>query len=259
MVFKTKGYGYIPDLPDHRDHKLTSIQLPPTRLPESIDLRPHCPPVYDQGQLGSCTGNAIAGAIEFDLIAQNQSVFTPSRLFIYYNERAIEGTIDSDAGAQIRDGIKSVASQGDCDETIWAYDVSKFMDKPSDVAYAQAVKHEALNYQRIDRTTDAAQSLNLLKSVLASYSPFVFGFTVYDSFESQDVANTGVANMPTDSEQVAGGHAVLCVGYIESDKRFIVRNSWGPGWGQNGYFTIPYDYLTNADLSDDFWVIRTIS
>jgi C1A family cysteine protease len=259
MVFKIKGYGYIPDLPDHRDRKF-ALERAPERLPESIDFRPSCPPVYDQGQLGSCTGNAIAGAIELDLIRQRSTVFTPSRLFIYYNERVIEGTVDSDSGAQIRDGIKSVASQGACEEEIWPYDIARFTDKPSDVAYAQAVKHEALNYQRIDRVAnDPEQSLNILKSVLATFSPFVFGFTVYDSFESEEVAKTGVVNMPADGENVVGGHAVLCVGYVDVDKRFICRNSWGPEWGMQGYFTIPYSYLTNTDLSDDFWCIRLMS
>lgn len=82
------------------------------------------------------------------------------------------------------------------------------------------------------------------------------GFTVYESFESQDVASTGVVPMPGTDEQALGGHAVVGVGYDDSQQRFIVRNSWGDAWGMKGYFTIPHDYLANRDLSDDFWAIR---
>jgi C1A family cysteine protease len=209
--------------------------------------------VYDQGQLGSCTANAIAGAIEFDLMKQNKNDFMPSRLFIYYNERAIEGTVDSDSGAQIRDGIKSVASQGDCPETSWPYDISKFADKPPQSCYDNAVQHKAVQYERTIR------DLNQMKGCLASGYPFVFGFTVYQSFESQEVAQTGHASLPSSGEQAAGGHAVLAVGYDDSQNWFIVRNSWGTSWGMEGYFTLPYTYLINESLSDDFWTIRVIS
>jgi C1A family cysteine protease len=129
---KIKGYGWIPDLPDHRDHLYAAPPPRLTALPPSTDLRPQCPPVYDQGQLGSCTANAIAGAIEFDQMKQGQTPFVPSRLFIYYNERDIEGTVGSDSGAQIRDGIKSVAQQGVCPEPEWPYDITKFTEKPPD-------------------------------------------------------------------------------------------------------------------------------
>ena len=84
----------------------------------------------------------------------------------------------------------------------------------------------------------------------------MFGFTVYEAFESQQVAQTGVLNMPQPGERSMGGHAVMAAGYDDAQKRFIVRNSWGTGWGQNGYFTMPYDYLTSRNLSDDFWTIR---
>jgi C1A family cysteine protease len=224
------------------------------RLPPSADLRLQCPPVYDQGQLGSCTANAIAAAVEFDLMRQKQkSVFIPSRLFLYYNERAMEGTVASDSGAQIRDGIKSEGTQGDCPENLWPYDIAKFAVKPPQICYDSAVKYKAISYQRL------VQDINQLKGCLATGYPFVFGFTVYESFESQQVAQTGHAPMPAPGEQVMGGHAVMAVGYDDSQQWFVVRNSWGQSWGIQGYFTLPYAYLINQNLSNDFWTIRVVS
>ena len=254
MAHKVKRYGWIPDLPDHRDHLYAAPVVYLRELPTKVDLRPNCPKeVYDQGQLGSCTANAIAGAIEFDRIKQKLAdIFTPSRLFIYYNERVIEGTVDSDSGAQIRDGIKSVSQQGGPHEALWPYDITKFTDPPSKTAIDDGLKHVAVSYQRVTR------NLNQMKGCLASGYPFVFGFTVYESFESQEVAKTGVVPMPSSNEQVLGGHAVLAVGYDDSQQRFMVRNSWGDKWGMAGYFTMPYTYLTDSNLSDDFWTIRLV-
>jgi C1A family cysteine protease len=250
---QNKHYGWVPDLPDHRDQLYSAPLVKLATFPSKEDLRPKCPPVYDQGQLGSCTANAIAAAVQFDLMKENKPVFQPSRLFIYYNERVIEGTVNSDSGAQIRDGIKSIVHQGDAPEKDWPYDIAKFMDKPPAKAYTDAKKHEAVSYQRV------AQTLAQMKGCLASGYPFVFGFTVYESFESQHVASTGVVPMPSPSEKTVGGHAVMAVGYDDSQQRFIVRNSWGTGWGMAGYFTIPYAYLTQSDLSDDFWTIRVVN
>ena len=251
MPRQIKKYGWIPDLPDWRDRKYTAPPSVLAALPPRVDLRPACPPVYDQGDLGSCTAQAIAGAVQFDLLKQKQpDAFTPSRLFIYYNERLIEGTVDEDSGAMLRDGIKTVAKAGAAHEQLWPYVISKFRSRPSVVAYADAEQHQALLDQRLTPTEDQ------LKGCLASGFPFVFGFAVYESFESPKVARTGEVPLPKPDETMLGGHAVLAVGYDNPNRRFIVRNSWGTGWGLDGYFTMPFEYLTDHDLSDDFWTIR---
>ena len=174
---------------------------------------------------------------------QKEKYFMPSRLFIYYNERVMEHTVSSDSGAQIRDGIKSVEKQGDCPEKLWPYDIAKFADKPMASCYKNAVEHKAVLYQRVSRIA------NQMKGCLASGYPFVFGFSVYDSFMTPSVAKTGHAKMPGPRDRVEGGHAVLAVGYDDEAQWFIVRNSWGTGWGMKGYFTLPYAYLADENLS----------
>ncbi len=217
MSYKISRYGWLPDLPDHRDHYYAAPVERAAVLPASTDLRAQCPPVYDQGQLGSCSANAIAGAIEFDRLKQKVADFTPSRLFIYYNERLIEHTVDADSGAQIRDGIKSVAKQGDCPETEWPYVIAKFKTKPPLRCYTDALKYRVVLYQRL------VPVLSQLKGCLASGYPFVFGFTVYESFESPQVARTGHASLPGASERAIGGHAVVGVGYQDAKQWFIIR------------------------------------
>lgn len=261
---KIARYGWKPDLPDQRDHSYAVPSAVMQNISGSADLRLQCPPVYDQGQIGSCTANAIAAALEFDMMKQGLPDFTPSRLFIYYNERSMEGTVGADAGAYIRDGIKSVASQGDCPEAEWTYDGSpaqsdgtfaagaKAAIEPDPQCYADAIKHEALTYQSVD------QNLADMKGCLASGYPFVFGFTVYPSFESDEVARSGIVPMPGAGEQTLGGHAVLAVGYDDTKNMFIVRNSWGAGWGLAGYFYMPYAYLLDNNLANDFWTIRVV-
>ncbi len=243
------GYGWLPDLPDHRDLMFGAVRPVPPTLPPRVDLRPNCSVVEDQGSLGSCTGNALAGAIEV-LERKNKVPFVDaSRLFIYYNERVIEGTVKSDSGAMIRDGIKTLKKQGVCSEKKWPYIVSKFAVKPSAACYKEALQHQITAYHRI-------VTVDEMRTCLAEGFPFVFGFTVYESFESQEVAKTGVVNMPQPAERAIGGHAVLGVGYDDAEKRFIVRNSWGTSWGLQGYFTMPYEYLADRNLSDDFWTIH---
>lgn len=248
-----KRYGWIPDLPDRRDriYEAPLARLGP--LPPRVDLRTTCPLVYNQGLLGSCTANAIAAALQFDQMRQQQSdIFVPSRLFIYYNERVMEGTVDEDAGAMIRDGIKSVAKLGAPHEALWPYVIAQFRARPSRPAYTDAELHQAVLYQRLIPARDQ------LKGCLADGYPFVFGFSVYESFETDTVATTGRVPMPKPTERLLGGHAVLAAGYDEKKRRFIVRNSWGQIWGMKGYFTMPYEFLLDPNLCDDFWRITLV-
>jgi C1A family cysteine protease len=253
MPFNVTRFGWVPDLPDQRDFLYSASLSVIRKLPVKINLKSKCPPVYDQGKLGSCTANAIGAAFEFELMKQNINLdFMPSRLFIYYNEREMEHTVFSDSGARIRDGIKSVNKQGVCLETMWPYDIEKFTDKPSLDCYKDALNHQLLSYHRVQR------NLNQMKGSISEGYPFVFGFTVYESFESETVAKSGRVNMPKKNESAVGGHAVLAVGYNDTSNRFIVRNSWGINWGSHGYFTMPYEYLLQENLADDFWTIRLV-
>jgi len=250
---KIKRYGWIPDLPDRRDRIFAARPETLRALPPRVDLRDSCPPVYDQGALGSCTAQAIAALLQFDQARQQHpDVFTPSRLFIYYNERVIEGTVDEDSGAMLRDGIKSVAKLGGPQEILWPYRIPRFRDKPPAAAYRDGLKHQALLYERL------LQSIDQLKGCLAGGYPFVFGFSVYESFESPIVARTGEVPMPGRGESLLGGHAMVVVGYDEPQRRFLVRNSWGTSWGRAGYGTMPYEYLLDNGLSDDFWTVKLV-
>ena len=243
-------YGFIPQKADERDFKFVRI-VEVANLPSKIDLRYLLPQVYDQGELGSCTANGIAAIIQDDIIRQHQASLMPSRLFIYFNERKLEGTINQDAGANIRDGIKTINTLGVCDEHLWPYNIASFKITPGTDCYAAAKLHKSLKYESV------AQIENSLKSALANGLPVVFGFQVKVSFESSAVAKTGVYS-PKAKEQIMGGHCVVLVGYDDASKRFIVRNSWGDSWGQKGYFTMPYSEVLNASISSDFWVIESM-
>jgi C1A family cysteine protease len=278
-----KGLGWVKGLPDIRDliyepgrlslkhgesivdedaelRRMTTI-----RQPKRIDLRDKYDskyPIMDQGDLGSCTSFAIGSLLTYNNIKQDAEdtdptndidAFTPSHLFIYYNERVMLNTVNSDSGAVIRDGIKSVVRQGACRESYWPYSIQKFIQRPPMDAYQEALKHQAILYFRINNTN----ILNLKSCFYEGY-PFVFGFSVYTSFMSNQVAKTGMVPLPNPSENLLGGHAVTCVGYDDDRHVFICRNSWGVGWGDKGYFYMPYNYLTDTNLASDFWVIKKV-
>ena len=253
--------GWQRDLPDHRDLLYSAPLEKIKALPPKVDLRKGCPPVYNQGDLGSCTANAIAGAVQFDRRkAKQKPDFIPSRLFIYYNERVIEHTVPYDSGAQLRDGIKAVAKQGVCPETEWPYNDTAppsenapfppnapAGQKPPAQCYKDAQKFDAIRYQRV------TQSLAQMRGCLAEGYPFVFGFTVYAKWYNNP---TPVLPLPSANEGSIGGHAVLAVGYDDSKQLFTFRNSWGSNVGAKGYFYMPYAYLTDPNLADDLWTIR---
>lgn len=217
-----------------------------TKLPSFVDLRCGMPAVYDQGSLGSCTANAIAGAFEYDMSPEKR--FIPSRLFIYYNERARENSIYQDSGARIIDGIKSIEEQGVCSEDEWPYIEEKFEEKPPEQCYHDAKKYRALFAFKVN-------DLNHIKSALCHGLPVLMGVQVYESFEN---ASGGHIPLPdTSREKLLGGHAILAVGYDESQKCVFFRNSWGVAWGDKGYGTLPYEFITL--FANSFWVIRTVS
>lgn len=253
-----RRYGWIPDRPDWRDSKYSheSHDDPSTAatLPVSVDLRPQMPPIYDQGQLGSCTANSIAGGVQFLRGKQGLAPYNPSRLFIYYQERLDDGDVQVDGGSSIRESCKAVANYGAPPEADWAYNISLFAQKPPDRAYQDATQCKVTQYLSV------AQDATTMKQCLAAGFPIHVGFTVYTSFESQAVAQSGIVPMPTKTgEKVLGGHAVMVVGYDDSQQVWICRNSWGTGWGHAGYFTFPYAYLLNPQLSSDFWTLRQLN
>ena len=221
-------------------------------LPQTVDLRSQFPPVYDQGNLGSCTANALCAVHEFETVDENiDKGFKPSRLFLYYNERLVENTVNEDSGALLSDGIKCMKRYGVCSEKYCPYVIEKFTQRPSPQAYADALK------QKVVTASNIHQDVTSMKTSLYNKNPFVVGIAVYSSFESEEVAKTGLVPMPSDNEECLGGHAIVCVGYTKD--HWIMRNSWGSSWGDKGYFYLPYLYLLDSNLSSDLWNISKIA
>jgi C1A family cysteine protease len=243
-------FGTRPDAPDRRDWIHPRPRL--ARIPRSIDLRPECPPVYQQGALDSCTANAIAGAMAYDATVGRRWHREPSRLFIYYNERAREGLVGKNAPVSLRDGYRSVAKVGVCPERLWPYDAAAFRRKPPAECFDAAKKDRAIEYWRIP------QRLGHLRACLAARFPFTVGIAVYQSFLTPAVRRSGLVPMPDLSDVPQGGHAVLVVGYRDASEHFIVRNSWGRGWGDGGYCFMPYAYLLDPVLAFDCWTVRRV-
>lgn len=258
-------YGLRRDRCDHRDQLFTYT---PRVLPQAVDLRSWFGPipVEDQGSVGSCTANAFASCMEFWQVRLKPSFrHDLSRLFLYYNERLAEGNVADDAGAELRTGVKSLTRHGICDEAMWPYVPIQFATKPTSDCYTDALQHRVTAYRRI-------RSLQTLRVALADGYPVAFGFQVFASFESADVADTGIVPMPRTGwfglwrEPELGGHAVLAVGYDDTrdyPRRssrhpigcILCRNSWGSKWGDGGHFWLPYQFILDPDLSSDFWAI----
>jgi C1A family cysteine protease len=222
-------------------------------LPPVVDLEPKCPPIYDQQDLGACTSMAAGALSQFQAKKTGHKWYMPSRLAIYYWTREMEGSVNDDTGATLHDTMQVLVRKGVPHEDLWWYNIEKFAVKPS-----QKVVTDAGNF-RVAKQLAVNQNLHDLRSCIAEGDPFIFGFSVYESFLSNEVARTGVTPMPHTGEEVLGGHAVMAVGYDDRKGMFKVRNSWGKEWGQNGYFWMPYDYVTNFNLSDDFWTLSNFS
>ena len=246
-----RRFGWKNSIPDHRDNlyrfvpKLTEAQLPP-----KADLRPSIDWMYDQGNEGSCTAQWASSAVRFERKLLKLPEIDPSRNFLYWNERKLEGDVETDAGAQIRTGMKVLNQTGICHESLWDYGPSTLFATPAQAAFTDAAKNLVSEYNAVD------QNHSDLRACLASGHPFGFGFAVYDSFMSDEVTHTGVVPMPTPAEKQQGGHAVMAVGYDDASRMYIVMNSWSEKWGDKGYFYMPYAYLEDPNLSDDFWTIR---
>lgn len=261
---KIARYGYQRDSLDPRDriYGLFDPILQDHQLPATYSLRSEMPPVYDQGQLGSCTANATVALFEHQAILQGEAAVTPSRLFVYYEERRIEGQpADQDTGAQVRDGIKVLASEGVPPESEWPYDISRFGEQPPQAAYRDATAHEAVAYKRIVIGGPGAP----MRTAVYSHQPIAFGFPVPAYFESSTWdSRSEPLRLPDASTQIIGGHAVVVVGYDFSRSRFPVpvfevRNSWGSDWGDQGYFWLDYRYFDPyRQLADDLWVVSKV-
>ncbi|MBV8948864.1 MAG: C1 family peptidase [Solirubrobacterales bacterium] len=246
---KTHRYGWKPSLPDLRDHIADSSEL---KILDEVDPRAELPDVFDQGKLNSCTANAVAAAVEYDGKLNGADPGSLSRLWIYFYERKLEGApADQDAGATGRDGFKVCHKLGVPAEKDWPYDIAEFSAQPPGSLEYDAGQHRISNYRVVPRNLDA------IKAVLSNKQTIAFGFTVYESFDSPEVAKTGIMPLPSRSERVLGGHEVLLVGYLKEEPNHgLVRNSWGTGWGLKGYFLVPWAIFMDAHLSGDFHTIR---
>lgn len=232
---------------------MSSVYAAPEELPKSVDLRGQLSPVVDQGRLGSCTANAIVSGLREYLLLQSRNTFQRlSRLFLYWHERELEGRIQEDSGAYIRDGMKVLQKLGVCPETDFPYDPRHFIDKPTEQAEIDAKAYTIADYHRI-------HDLLGLKAALAEELPVVVGLQIYESFESEEVAHTGKVPVPKKTkERLLGGHAMLAVGYKDRGNspgqgQVIVRNSWGEGWGDQGYCYIPYTIFKDSSIVLDMW------
>jgi len=276
MLEKRHGMGWIPDHPDFRDYteKTEEVKsvLGPTgvlkakKLPVCMDLREHCSPVENQGGLGSCTAHAGVGIIEYCEKKSFGRHIDASRLFLYKVTRNLM-KIKGDTGAYLRTTMGAMVLFGVPPEEYWAYtdDEKEFDKEPPAFCYAFAQNYQAVKYFRHDPPgTPANALLEKVKSYLSSGHPAMFGFTVYNSIEQAD--RTGRIPFPSSKERIEGGHAVAAIGYddktkiknkyggVETSGALLIRNSWGRGWGEEGYGWLPYEYVLKG-LAEDFWSV----
>lgn len=269
MSLPARRYTLRRSVPDGRDHCYLPIPhapapspdsppvtpVIPATPPKSVDLRPLMPAPLDQGQVGTCAVNATANALRYLLNKEHAVVFAPSRLFMYwYVRRLMNVPPTEDSGSDLRTLCKAVQQYHVPDEIAWPYGPlpeERFKLVPSADAIAAALKHVRLKYLAVN------QSVTDFQACLSQGYPIVIGIVVYPEFESQAVAATGDVPMPDRTQQSLGGHAVLMCGIDMQTQRVICQNSWGPAWGNHGFFTLPLAYVTDPTLAFDFWTYRT--
>lgn len=219
---------------------------------KQVDLTDNFPQVLDQGYLGSCVSNCMSNALKYLLKKTKQKYFQPSRLYIYYNARVLLMGLspDQDTGISIKNCCSAVKKYYACNEKIWKYNIKNFNLKPSIEAYENARIIDEIRYYRIDN------NLNSIRLALSSGLPILYGFLAYESFESDDLAKTGIMKYPDiEKEKALGGHCVLIVGYDDDTRTVKCQNTWGTQWGNNGYFTVSYRIIQNENISWDFYII----
>ncbi len=258
------NYGLLRDLLDMRDYTPQSKEVEnilgkqwlsfETTLPSQIDLRNWTSPVEDQKNLGSCTAQAVVGLVEFYERKYHNEFIDASRLFLYKVTRKLYN-FTGDSGAYIRGTMKALKIFGVPPERYWPYIIEKFDDEPDPFVYSLAKEYQAITYFRLDKSDVKRDDLLfILKNVLFKEIPFVFGFSVYTSIHSKNVSKTGYIPFPRKGEKMEGGHAVMAIGYDDTRRVFIIKNSWSKEWGDNGYGYLPYDYILKG-LSADFWCL----
>lgn len=249
----THGTGCKVNVPDKRDWTFSAspkVKAAPKpaifSLVGKINLR------FDQLNTNSCVGNGVSLSINYLKIKQGLKAFIPSRLFIYYNARKAIKETAIDEGCSIRDAIKSVNIEGACSEDTWKFDTKKVTTKPDTNSYKEALEHQTLEYRNIPRDIEE------MKNCLYEGYPFVFGFKVPKSIHGSQTRKTGIVALPTASDPMDSGHAVLAVGWDDNRKLLICINSWGATWGDKGVLYLPYAYLTNSKWSHNFTALRLV-
>lgn len=282
MSESRRSMGWLPDYPDIRDYTFESKELlrsdeirdlvepvgitrvDESTLPSSVDLRRWCPPVEDQGGIGSCTANAGAGVVEYYERRAFGKHLDASRLFLYKVTRNL-AQLQGDSGAYIRSTMGALVMFGVPPEKYWPYTDKDpgFDHEPSAFCYSFAHNYRGIRYFRHDPADlSKVEVLESVRRALAAGVPSMFGFTVYSSI-SQAQADGGIP-FPSTNDRVMGGHAVVAVGYDDkvevrnadgdspTEGALLIRNSWGERWGDKGYGWLPYEYVLK-ELAVDFW------
>jgi C1A family cysteine protease len=244
-----KKYGLIKDFNDKRDYqyKLTKNK---SAIPPAASNRSTCSPIEDQKNIGSCGPESLVGSCEHLELKLGKPLVDLSVLFAYYNARLLMGTVNYDSGVSNRYLLKAAAKYGVCKEAYWPYRAEKFKIKPTKTAYADGLNRQILRYERIS-------SMDQFKDAIASGYLVIAGISVYESFESDKVARTGMVPTPVSGEKFLGGHDIDLVGYDDNKRLVEFRNSWGD-WGDQGYGYLSYDFVNDPDLCSDAWVVYSM-